>query len=115
MAKQILNRHRARGRGPFQADLHVLEFGEVLSNRRADIELALFEYHDGDRGDRLQYGRNAEDGIVLRRRMRAPVLKAEGIERGNFFIARDKQHGTGNAAGCNVRFDLSADAFEALG
>ena len=78
MAQQILDRHRAllrlkretglAGHRVFgvDADHHVLEFGQILVDRRCEIELALLDqHHGGDAGDRLGHRGNPEDRIGL--------------------------------------------------
>jgi len=78
VAQQVLDRHRAllrlerelprsAGRiGGLDADHHIPEFGQILMNRRGEIELALLDqHHRGDAGDRLGHRGDPEDRIGL--------------------------------------------------
>jgi len=75
----------------------------------------LIEHHDGNGGDWLAHGADAEDGVGAHGLGGFAVLHALGFEPGDLAATKDKGDSTGDALVIDIALDRFADALEAFG
>ncbi len=97
-------------------DFGVFEFGEEFRDGIIEAEFALFEHHhDGDAGDGLGHGGNAEDGVFLHGALGLDIHEAVGFEVDEASAAGDDGDGAGDFAGIDMALDGFVNAAEAVG
>src|SRR6516165_1886781 len=78
-------------------DYLVAEFGEIVGDGAAELELALFnQHHDGDAGEVLRHGHDLEDGVRGHRLPALDVAPAGGFQSGDFSVTGDERDGAWN-------------------
>ena len=78
-------------------DAQVVELGQVLFDRVAQSELALFgEHHDADRGDRLGHGHDLENGVLPHGMAGFDIGHAGRVELHDVAAVGDKGNGAGD-------------------
>jgi len=98
------------------SDFDLLELGEVLRDRRHQVDLAFFrKHHDGDRGDGFGHREDAEDSIGLHRGLGFTILIADGLAVNEFPITRDYDDSTWDIASIYFGLEKLGDACEAVG
>jgi hypothetical protein len=125
VAEQISHDHRAllRRKREFRlpsrrirllgCDFHVLEFRQVLGDRRIEVELPLVDQnHRGHAGDRFGHRCDPENRIRLHWNRLAAVLKADRLEVGELAAPGDRHHGARQVTGVNPRLIPRRDARE---
>ncbi len=114
VAQQVDHLHRALRR--LAGDLHVLEFRQVVGDRRIEIELALLDqHHRGHAGDRLGHRRDPEDRIGLQRDLAGAVMSADRLQVRELAVARDGDHGARQRARVDLGLIPGSDPRQPLG
>src|SRR5262249_5460637 len=122
--KQVLYGDFPRGRnrigvaaaGRLHENFGVLEFGKVFRNRVLQLELALFiEHHDGQAGNRLGHGADAENGVRAHRLVGFAVQRALRFEIDDLAVTRHQRNRAGDALVVGVWLVLRRDALLSFG
>ena len=97
-------------------DFRILEFRKVFRNRIFQPEEAFFiEHHDGDAGDGLAHGADAEDRIGPHGLAGFAVLHPLRFEPSDVAVTNDQGDGAGKALVIDALLHRSADAIKTLG
>jgi hypothetical protein len=116
VAHQVLDRHRALGGRPFQADPLILERGNVFRHRiREDQPAFLEERQCRHRDDRLRHRRDPEDRIRRHRRPGRFVEEARRASVRDASLADHDDDGAGDPPTLHVGLQDLPDALETLG
>ena len=110
MPQQVDDQHRPRRRpgqegrrGAGLEDAEVLPFRNVFVDGLVERDAAfLDQHHEGDRGDRLGHRIDAEDGVVLDRRLALEVGKALHRAMDHLAAAVDQKLRPRKAAGIDI-------------
>ncbi len=103
------------GAGAAHLDLHVLQLGQPVRHRVAQLEQPLLDHrHRRDRGDRLRHRGEHEDGIGRHGLRLRGVEEAMRLLMHDLALAGDQRHGAGKHAALDLALHRRADPRQAL-
>jgi hypothetical protein len=95
------------------ADFHIRKGGNVFRDGIVELDLAVLDQlHRHDGGDRLGQRRQAEDGLVIDRRLRHHVLDPEGFVIDRLAMLLDQDVRAGDLAGLHLVLEERGDLRE---
>src|ERR1700730_15917545 len=113
---QIERRCTPGGTHLLDADLHVLELGEVFCDRLVERDLALLvEHHGRDLGDRLGHRIDAKNCIADHWRFGFWIEGADSLEIPELSMSCDEQYESRRLSCCCILPKNVGDAVEPLG
>ena len=113
---QIEGRLTSRGIRLFDADLDILELGQVFCDRLVERDPAfLVEQHGRDLRDRLGHRVDAKNRIAGHRRVGFRIERADSLEISELAMACDQQHESRRLSVRGVLPKDLGDALEPLG